>query len=94
MKNNTITWAQAKGIMDENLKAICAIFCTTAQAFGMTEEQATEFAVNNTEGLEAVCRELFERVTDILGIENVEEPTDADKLIELLEKAQNISLKA
>ncbi len=94
MKNDTITWAQAKSIMDENLKAACAIFCTTAQGFGMTQEQATNFAVNNIEGLKAVSRELFERVTEILEIENVEEPTDADKLIDLLEKAQNVSLMA
>ena len=94
MKNNTITWAQARSIMDENLKAVCAIFCTTAQAFGMTQEQATEFTINNIEGLKAVSQELFKNVTEILEIENVENPTDADKLIELLEKAQNISLKA
>lgn len=94
MENNTITWAQAKSVMDENLKAACAIFCTTAQGFGMTAEQATEFAVNNIEGLKAVSRELFVTVTGILGIEEVEEPTTADKLIDLLEKAQNISLRA
>jgi len=91
---NTITWAQAKGIMDENLKAVCAVFCTTAQAFGMTEEQATEFVVNNTEGLVAVSQQLFEKVTEILEIEKVEAPTTADQLIDLLEKAQNISLRA
>jgi hypothetical protein len=91
---NTITWAQAKGIMDENLKAVCAIFCTTAQAFGMTEEQATDFIINNTEGLVAVSQQLFEKVTDILEIEKVEAPTTADQLIDLLEKAQNISLRA
>ena len=91
---NTITWAQAKGIMDENLKAVCAIFCTTAQAFGMTEEQATDFIINNTEGLVAVSQQLFEKVTDILEIKKVEAPTTADQLIDLLEKAQNISLRA
>jgi len=91
---NTITWAQAKGIMDENLKAVCAVFCTTAQAFGMTEEQATDFIINNTEGLVAVSQQLFEKVTDILEIEKVEAPTTADQLIDLLEKAQNISLRA
>lgn len=91
---NTITWAQAKSIMDENLKAVCAIFCTTAQAFGMTEEQAAEFVVNNTEGLTAVSQQLFEKVTDILEIEKVEAPTTADQLIDFLEKAQNISLRA
>ena len=46
MKNNTITWAQAKSIMDENLKAECAISCTTAQAFGMTQEQITKGSAN------------------------------------------------
>ena len=94
MKNNTITWAQANSIMNENLKAVCAVFCTTAQAFGMTEEQATEFTVTNIEGLMAVRRELFEKVAEILEIEEVEEPTAADKLIDLFEKVQNISSMA
>lgn len=94
MKNDTITWAQAKGIMDKNMEALCAVFYTTATAFGMTEEQATEYTENNIKGLMAVSRQLFEKVAEILEIENVEEPTATDKLIDLLEKVENISSMA
>lgn len=92
MKNNVLTWAQATSIADEMRYALMSVCISTAEACGLSEDEAIDFMHENSDQLLAINEKLFKNITDILDIDKIEEPNTLEVFIDNLNKLQETML--